>query len=127
MIKIRKGQNIILVSKGTYETMFKDLGYSIVDETEEAKSNASSKNQNIVSETKKIQENIAENEKIDILSNNIDNLSKEEEKIEKNKSDNNETEKKENNLEKILGMLSENDKNNKKNNNRQTKNNKEEK
>lgn len=132
MIKIKKGKDIITVSKGTYETMFKSLGYSIVDEAGETKK-VSSANQKSNNSEKNIV-NSSENKNKDILSNELNNLSNKEEKSENSKSDDKLEEKKEesnnsekdNGLEKILGMLSDNSKENLKSN-RQTKNNKEEK
>ena len=47
MITIKKGNHTLQVSKNTYETMFKIMGYTIVDEKEEAKKEASSINDNI--------------------------------------------------------------------------------
>ena len=47
MITIKKGNHTLQVSKNTYETMFKIMGYTIVDEKEEAKKEASSTNDNI--------------------------------------------------------------------------------
>ena len=83
MITIQKGNHTLQVSKDTYNTMFKRMGYIVVDNKEEVKKETSSKNNN----TKKDSENIKESIK--------------EGKDEKENSNNN--------LEDILGMLSKDD------------------
>ena len=138
MITIKKGNHTLQVSKNTYETMFKIMGYTIVDEKEEAKKEASSINDNIgVSNIE--QNTIADADKtnqdkeLDDFLDDISNLSDENEKeLEINPDDNKEVsdnkskdddKKKDNSLENILGMLSNNIKDeDKKKNNRQSKN-----
>lgn len=135
MIVIKKGEHTLKVSKESYKSMFERMGYIIVNEKEEAQQNASSEN-NIIPENKD-SENSSENQKIDILSNEIDNLSEDDKKEDKNDSEqkeeddkediedtNKDEEDKEKNLEDILGMLS---KKETERNNRQAKSNKEEK
>lgn len=92
MITIQKGNHTLQVSKDTYNTMFKRMGYIVVDNKEEVKKEISSKNDNEKKDSENIKESIKEG------------------KDEKENSNNN--------LEDILGMLSKED--NKKN--RQTKN-----
>lgn len=95
MINIKKGNHTLKVSRDTYESMFKIMGYTIVDEKEEANKKASS---NKAKENTKKQN---DNKELDDLLNNTDNLSNEEEKQSKINSDENES-----NLENIIGMLS---------------------
>ena len=96
MITIQKGNHTLQVSKDTYNTMFKRMGYIVVDNKEEVKKEIKketiSKNKNEKKDYENIKESIKEG------------------KDEKENSNNN--------LEDILGMLSKED--NKKN--RQTKN-----
>ena len=92
MITIQKGNHTLQVSKDTYNTMFKRMGYIVVDNKEEVKKETISKNKNEKKDSENIKESIKEG------------------KDEKENSNNN--------LEDILGMLSKED--NKKN--RQTKN-----
>lgn len=113
MINIKKGNHSLKVSKNTYETMFKRLGYVIVDKKEEANKKASSKDNNINIDTK----NTNQDKESDNLLSNVNNLSNEEEKHTKIDSDENEG-----NLENIIGMLSNDSKENTKKNNGQTKN-----
>lgn len=138
MITIKKGNHTLQVSKNTYETMFKIMGYTIVDEKEEAKKEASSSNDNI--QTSDIEKNTIidadktnQDKELDVFLDNISNLSDENEKeLEINPDDNKEVsdneskdddKKKDNSLENILGMLSNNIKDeDKKKNNRQSKN-----
>lgn len=138
MITIKKGNHILQVSKNTYETMFKIMGYTIVDEKEEAKKEASSTNDNI--QTSDIEKNTIidadktnQDKELDVFLDNISNLpddDKKEPKInpdENKEASNNKSkdddEKKDNSLENILGMLSNNIKDeDKKKNNRQSKN-----
>lgn len=137
MITIKKGNHTLQVSKNTYETMFKIMGYTIVDGKEEAKKEASSINDNIgVSNIE--QNTIADagktnqDKELDDFLDDISNLSdKNEKELEINPDDNKEAsdneskddEKKDNSLENILGMLSNNIKDeDKKKNNRQSKN-----
>lgn len=136
MITIKKGNHTLQVSKNTYETMFKIMGYTIVDEKEEAKKEASSSNDNI--QTSDIEKNTIidadktnQDKELDDFLDNISNLSDENEKeLEINPDDNKEVsdneskdddKKKDNSLENILGMLSNNIKDEDKNN-RQSKN-----
>lgn len=111
MIKIKKGNHSLLVSKKTYETMFKPIGY-IVEEEAPKKASSENKTEHDL--------NQAEDKNIEVLSKEEDNLTAEEEekpvendshedegdkkddKKEKNKKENG----KENSLENILGMLS---------------------
>lgn len=116
MINIRKGNHNLKVSKDTYESMFKILGYTIVNE--EAEKKASSENNNV--ENKKEdnnskKNNSKENKELDNFLDDVTNLSGEEEKTLENenndKEDNNSKENKDDkNLENILGMLSNNSK-----------------
>lgn len=103
MIEIKKGNHVLSVSKNTYETMFKRMGYHIVGE--EAKKTASSAT--VKNAPKKHQE--AEKE---VLSIETDNLSFKEEKtakIEPDAKENNPDESN-NKLEDILGIISNNKK-----------------
>lgn len=93
MITIQKGNHTLQVSKDTYKTMFKRMGYIVVDNKEEVKKETSPKNNNTKKDSENKKESIKE--------------SKDEKEVSKN------------DLEDILGMLSEKD--NKKEN-RQTKN-----
>lgn len=87
MINIKKGNHTLKVSRDTYESMFKIMGYVVVDnEKEEANKKASSK------EVKKDNKD---------LSNEKSNLSNEEKDNVKINSD-----EKDDNLESIIGMLS---------------------
>lgn len=117
MIKIKKGNHSLLVSKKTYETMFKPIGYIV---EEEAPKKASSENKT------KHDLNQVEDENIEVLSKEEDNLTVEEEKTVENDSQENKGNKKEsgkeNSLENILGMLSQKEENKSKKNNRQSKN-----
>lgn len=137
MITIKKGNHTLQVSKNTYETMFKIMGYTIVDEKEEAKKEASSTNDNI--QTSDIEKNTvidadktSQDKELDVFLDDISNLSDDDKKEpELNPDENKEVsnnkskddEKKDNSLENILGMLSNNIKDeDKKKNNRQSKN-----
>lgn len=95
MIEIRRGNHILTVSQNTYETMFKRMGYHIVEE--EAKTKASS------TITKKHQE-----AKEDVLSVKANNLTLEPEKTVVSQPDAKESNSDENNnkLEDILGIIS---------------------
>lgn len=95
MINIRKGNHTLKVSRDTYESMFKIMGYVVVDEKEEANKKASSK------EIKENNKKTNENKELDNLLNNSNNLSNEKENDTKIDSDENES-----NLENIIGMLS---------------------
>ena len=138
MITIKKGNHTLQVSKNTYETMFKIMGYTIVDEKEEAKKEASSTNDNI--QTSDIEKNTvidadktSQDKELDVFLDDISNLSVDHKKepelnpdenkeVSNNKSKDDD-EKKDNSLENILGMLSNNIKDeDKKKNNRQSKN-----
>ena len=83
MITIQKGNHTLQVSKDTYNTMFKRMGYIIVDNNEEVKKEIFSKNDNEKKDSENIKESIKEG------------------KDEKENSNNN--------LEDILGMLSKDD------------------
>ncbi len=106
MIKIKKGNHSLLVSKKTYETMFKPIGYIV---EEEAPKKASSEN--------KTEHNLnrAEDKNTEVLSKEKGNSILKEEKSGGNDSHEDESDKKEenkkedgkeNSLENILGMLS---------------------
>lgn len=138
MITIKKGNHTLQVSKNTYETMFKIMGYTIVDEKEEAKKEASSTNDNI--QTSDIEKNTiidanktSQDKELDDFLDNISNLpdddkkepelNPDENKEASNNKSKDDDEKKDNSLENILGMLSNNIKDeDKKKNNRQSKN-----
>lgn len=113
MINIKKENHTLKVSKNTYETMFKRLGYVIVDEKGEANKEASSKDNNINTNIK----NTNQDKELDNLLNNTDNLPSKKEKQPKIDSDDSEG-----NLENIIGMLSNDSKENTQKNNGQTKN-----
>lgn len=110
MIKIKKGNHSLLVSKKTYETMYQPIGYIV---EEEAPKKASSEN--------KTERNLnqAEDENTEVLFKEENNLTVEKEKNIENDSHEDEGDKKddkkkenkkengkENSLENILGMLS---------------------
>ena len=105
MIKIKKGNHSLLVSKKTYETMFKPIGYIV---EEEAPKKASSENKT------KHDLNQAEDKNIEVLSKGKGNLTVEKGKTVENdfredegdKKDGKKENGKENSLENILGMLS---------------------
>lgn len=112
MINIKKGSHTLLVSKKTFESMFKPLGYVIIEEA--PKKASSQDNVNVV-------ENV-ENKKSEDLPKEEENISNEELKDVKNDSEGKEEDKKEevleedkdkkeNSLENILGMLSKEDNN----------------
>ena len=115
MIEIRKGNHSLNVSKNTYETMFKIMGYHIVGE--EAKTIASSAKKNVLASKNKENKNIdAQKEHKDslegVFSKETSNLSVEEEKDEKNEPESKESNPDEGNnkLEDILGIISNNKK-----------------
>ena len=83
MIIIKKGNQILKVSKNTYKIMFKDLGYEIVDKEEET--------EQVSPLTIKPDENDKEENK-DILVNETNNLSDEEEKSKSEDSEHSEEE-----------------------------------
>ena len=125
MIKIKKGNHSLLVSKKTYETMFKPIGYIV---EEEAPKKASSENKT------KHDLNQVEDKNIEVLFKGEGNLTVEEEKPVENDSHENEGDKKddkkeenkkengkENSLENILGMLSQKEEEKIRKNNRQFK------
>ena len=105
MIKIKKGNHSLLVSKKTYETMFKPIGY-IVEEEAPKKASSENKTEHDL--------NQAEDKNTEVLFKEEDNLTVEKEKPVKNDSHEDEDDKKddkkengkENSLENILGMLS---------------------
>lgn len=122
MIKIKKGNHSLLVSKKTYETMFKPIGYIV---EEEAPKKASSENKT------EHDPNQSEDKNTEVLPKEEDNLTVEEEKPIENDSHEDEDDKKEenkkengkeNSLENILGMLSQKEEEKNKKNNRQSKN-----
>ena len=105
MIKIKKDNHSLLVSKKTYETMFKPIGYIV---EEEAPKKASSENKT------KYDLNQAEDKNIEVLSKEEGNLTVKKGKTVENdfhedegdKKDDKKENGKENSLENILGMLS---------------------
>ena len=105
MIKIKKGNHSLLVSKKTYETMFKPIGYIV---EEEALKKASSENKT------KHDLNQVEDKNIEVLSKEEGNLTVKKGKTVENdfhedegdKKDDKKENGKENSLENILGMLS---------------------
>ena len=111
MIEIRKGNHSLNVSKNTYETMFKRMGYHIVGE--EAETKASSANKNVLAPKNNKKQNIGVQEKHEdslegVFPKKTNNMS-----IEEEKTDKNEPQAKENNpdegnnkLEDILGIIS---------------------
>ena len=114
MINIKKGEHTLLVSKGTFESMYKPIGYVIV---EEAPKKASSQNgtkatKNIedkkISDLSKEEDNITEKETKTVKNDSDDKKEDKKEVIEKNKD------KKESSLEDILGRLSKEDNKSKK-------------
>ncbi len=91
MIQIKKGNNILEVSKATYESIFKRMGFEIVD-NDGAKEKAPSKS----TITKKVEnEKIEKKEKKKDISNNEDKKNNKDEK---------------NDLDNILDMISDNKK-----------------
>ena len=115
MIEIRKGNHSLNVSKNTYETMFKRMGYHIV--VEEANKTASSTNENVLAPKNNENENVNSQEKRKeglegVFDNNTHNLLKEEEKTVISQPDNKENNPDEDNnkLEDILGIISNNKK-----------------
>lgn len=105
MIKIKKDNHSLLVSKNTFETMFKPIGY-IIEEGAFKKASSENKTEHDL--------NQAEDKNTEVLSKEEDNLTVEEEKPVENDSHEDEDDKKddkkengkENSLENILGMLS---------------------
>lgn len=115
MIEIRKGNHSLNVSKNTYETMFKRMGYHIVEE--EANKTASSTNENVLAPKNNENENVNSQEKRKeglegVFDNKTHNLLKEEEKTAISQPDNKENNPDEDNnkLEDILGIISNNKK-----------------
>lgn len=115
MIEIRKGNHSLNVSKNTYETMFKRMGYHIVGE--EAKNTASSTNVNVLEpkNNKNKNNNVQESNKDSlegVFPKETNNLSNEEEKALKNEPEVKESNPDEgdNKLEDILGIISNNKK-----------------
>lgn len=101
MIKIKKGNHSLLVSKKTFETMYQPIGYIV---EEEAPKKASSEN-----EVENVS-NQLEDKNAETLLSSEGNLALEEKKSVKKVSRKKEEDKKEiskeNSLESILGMLS---------------------
>lgn len=65
MIQIKKGSQILTVSKCAYEDMFKKLGYQVINNSEEAKKASSDKKIIDNKEEKLIEEEKSKNEKIE--------------------------------------------------------------
>lgn len=115
MIEIRKGNHSLNVSKKTYESMFKRMGYHIVEE--EANKTASSDNENVLApeNNNKQDINVQENNEDSlrgVFEDKTSNLSNEEEKTiesEPKKEESNPDEAN-NKLEDILGIISNNKK-----------------
>ena len=115
MIEIRKGNHSLNVSMKTYESMFKRMGYHIVEE--EANKTASSTNENVLAPKNNKGKNISVQEKNKdslegVFPKETNNMSTEEEKPVKNESEvkNNNPDEGNNKLEDILGIISNNKK-----------------
>ena len=115
MIEIRKGNHSLNVSKKTYESMFKRMGYHIVEE--EANKTASSDNKNVLAQKNNKGKNISVQEKNKdslegVFPKETNNMSTEEEKLAKNEPEKEESNPDEanNKLEDILGIISNNKK-----------------
>ena len=111
MVEIRKGNHSLNVSKSTYETMFKIMGYHIVEEG--ANKIASSANKNILAPKNNKEKNIDIQEKnqeavIDVFASKPNKVSKETKKSSKIVPDVKESNPDEGNnkLEDILGIIS---------------------
>lgn len=115
MIEIRKGNHSLNVSKKTYESMFKRMGYHIVEE--EANKTASSDNENVLApeNNNKQDINVQENNEDSlrgVFEDKTSNLSNEEEKTIESEPEKEESNPDEanNKLEDILGIISNNKK-----------------
>ena len=115
MIEIRKGNHSLNVSMKTYESMFKRMGYHIVEE--EANKTASSDNENVLAPKNNKGKNISVQEKNKdslegVFPKETNNMSTEEEKPVKNEPEKKESNPDEanNKLEDILGIISNNKK-----------------
>ena len=115
MIEIRKGNHSLNVSMKTYESMFKRMGYHIVEE--EANKTASSDNENVLAPKNNKGKNISVQEKNKdslegVFPKETNNMSTEEEKPVKNEPEKEESNPDEanNKLEDILGIISNNKK-----------------
>lgn len=115
MIEIRKGNHSLNVSKKTYESMFKRMGYHIVEE--EANKTASSDNENVLApeNNNKQDINVQENNEDSlrgVFEDKTSNLSDEEEKTIESEPEKEESNPDEanNKLEDILGIISNNKK-----------------
>lgn len=99
MIKIKKGNHSLLVSKKTYETMFKPIGY-IVEEEAPKKASSENKTEHDLNQAEDKNTEVLSKEEEKLVEN--DSHEDEDDKKEENKEENG----KENSLENILGMLS---------------------
>lgn len=115
MIEIRKGNHSLNVSKKTYESMFKRMGYHIVEE--EANKTASSDNENVLAPKNNKGKNISVQEKNKdslegVFPKETNNMSTEEEKAIESEPEKEESNPDEanNKLEDILGIISNNKK-----------------
>lgn len=115
MIEIRKGNHSLNVSKKTYESMFKRMGYHIVEE--EANKTASSDNENVLAPKNNKGKNISVQEKNKdslegVFPKETNNMSTEEEKTIESEPEKEESNPDEanNKLEDILGIISNNKK-----------------
>lgn len=115
MIEIRKGNHSLNVSKKTYESMFKIMGYHIVEE--EANKTASSDNENVLAPENNNEQdiNVQENNEDSlrgVFEDKTSNLSNEEEKTIESEPEKEESNPDEanNKLEDILGIISNNKK-----------------
>lgn len=115
MIEIRKGNHSLNVSKKTYESMFKRMGYHIVEE--EANKTASSDNENVLAPKNNKGKNISVQEKNKdslegVFPKETNNMSAEKEKAIESEPEKEESNPDEanNKLEDILGIISNNKK-----------------
>lgn len=75
MITIQKGNHTLQVSKDTYKTMFKRMGYIVVDNKEEIKKETSSKSDNIKKDSNNNKESIEKSkDEKESLNNNLDDI-----------------------------------------------------
>ena len=131
MIKIKKGNHILTVSHETYKSMFKIMGYEIINDEEVDKTSSEETNNSTTDILEKEPENSNEVDELDIFLEKVSNLPKEEKEVVKKEpekelkvKEEKEVAKSEGNLENILDMLSKKEDNKKIGN---KKNNKEEK
>lgn len=131
MIKIKKGNHILTVSHETYKSMFKIIGYEIVNDEEVNKASSEETNNPTTDILEKEPENSNEVDELDTFLEEVSNLPKEEKEVIKEEpeeelkvKEEKEVAKSEGNLENILDMLSKKEDNKKIGN---KKNNKEEK